>query len=93
MRTSVQAMVLITESDAEDRPARRDRRRSATARSPARSREMVDAMGRYAELGFDEFIVPDFNFGATSSNAARGTRADRRRDRPRPHHRLTGATG
>ena len=25
--------------------------------------QIVDAMGRYAELGFDEFIVPDANLG------------------------------
>jgi probable F420-dependent oxidoreductase len=30
--------------------------------SPA---QLVEEMGRYAELGFDEFIVPDFTLGAT----------------------------
>ena len=29
------------------------------------SAELVDTIGRYAELGFDEFIVPDFNLGST----------------------------
>lgn len=28
--------------------------------------ELVDAIGRYVELGFDEFIVPDFTLGATA---------------------------
>ncbi len=27
--------------------------------------ELVDQLGQYAELGFDEFIVPDFTLGAT----------------------------
>jgi len=25
--------------------------------------ELVDMIGEYAELGFDEFIVPEWNFG------------------------------
>jgi alkanesulfonate monooxygenase SsuD/methylene tetrahydromethanopterin reductase-like flavin-dependent oxidoreductase (luciferase family) len=25
---------------------------------------VADQLGRYAELGFDEFILPDWNFGA-----------------------------
>ena len=28
--------------------------------------ELVDQLGRYAELGFDEFIVPDFTLGGTA---------------------------
>ena len=28
--------------------------------------EIVDAMGRYAQMGFDQFIVPDFNLGASA---------------------------
>ena len=28
--------------------------------------ELVDQLGRYAELGFDEFIVPDFTHGRTA---------------------------
>ncbi len=28
--------------------------------------ELVDQLGRYAELGFDEFIVPDFTLGGTT---------------------------
>jgi probable F420-dependent oxidoreductase len=37
--------------------------------------ELVDQFGRYAEAGFDEFILPNWNFGATvterTDNAAR----------------------
>ena len=43
--------------------------------------QIVDAMGRYAELGFDEFIVPDANLGRDRVPASRAARADRRRDR------------
>ena len=28
--------------------------------------ELVDVIGRYAELGFDELIVPDFTLGGTA---------------------------
>ena len=55
--------------------------RSPTVRSPARSTQIVDAIGRYAELGFDEFIVPDFNLGLDTRATPGAARADRRRDR------------
>ena len=29
--------------------------------------QLVDQLGRYAELGFDEFIVPDFTLGGTAA--------------------------
>jgi probable F420-dependent oxidoreductase len=32
--------------------------------------QLVDQVGQYAELGFDEFIVPDWNLGADSSQRA-----------------------
>ena len=32
--------------------------------------QLVDEIGRYAELGFDEFIVPDFTLGATAQERA-----------------------
>ena len=35
--------------------------RAAIGGTPGR---LVDTLGRYAELGVDEFIVPDFTFGA-----------------------------
>ncbi len=28
--------------------------------------QLVDELGRYVELGFDEFIVPDFTLGGTA---------------------------
>jgi len=31
---------------------------------------VVDQLGQYAELGFDEFILPDWNLGADSSERA-----------------------
>ena len=31
------------------------------------SAQLVDEMGRYGELGVDEFIVPDFNHGGSES--------------------------
>ena len=56
LRRSVQAMIFLTD----DRATRRGA--GASVGSPG---QVVDAFGRYAELGFDEFIVPDFNLGAT----------------------------
>ena len=58
---SAQAMVFMS-----DDPARLERWRESAP--PERSlvgtpAELVDALGRYAELGFDEFIVPDFTLG------------------------------
>jgi probable F420-dependent oxidoreductase len=32
--------------------------------------QLVDEIGRYAELGFDEFIVPDFTLGASAQERA-----------------------
>jgi alkanesulfonate monooxygenase SsuD/methylene tetrahydromethanopterin reductase-like flavin-dependent oxidoreductase (luciferase family) len=61
MWTSVQAMVHRT-NDAEAARAIRDD--EAGWRSIAGSDdELVEALGRYAELGFDEFILPDWNLG------------------------------
>jgi probable F420-dependent oxidoreductase len=37
--------------------------------------ELVDLLGRYAELGFDEFIVPDFTLGATPEDRFANYRA------------------
>jgi probable F420-dependent oxidoreductase len=61
MHRSAQAMIFL--SDDEDRLARW--RESAP---PERSLvgtpgQLVDELGRYVELGFDEFIVPDFTLG------------------------------
>ena len=63
LATSVQALVFLTD-DAE----RADQIRTGPfgERSLAGSAsEVVEALGSYAELGFDEFIVPDFNLGRT----------------------------
>ena len=60
LRRSVQAMIFLTDDRA------RDEEHAPSGRSLVGSPgEVVDAFGRYAELGFDEFIVPDFNLGAT----------------------------
>jgi alkanesulfonate monooxygenase SsuD/methylene tetrahydromethanopterin reductase-like flavin-dependent oxidoreductase (luciferase family) len=29
--------------------------------------QLIDTIGAYAELGFDELIVPDFNLGRTAA--------------------------
>jgi alkanesulfonate monooxygenase SsuD/methylene tetrahydromethanopterin reductase-like flavin-dependent oxidoreductase (luciferase family) len=63
MWTSVQALVMLSDDqDAID----------AARATPFGSRmvagtaaELTDVLGRYRELGVDEFIVPDFNLGAT----------------------------
>ncbi len=60
---SVQALVIPT-----DDPAELDRIRSGdmAVRSIAGSdSELVNQLGRYAELGFDEFVVPDWFIGDT----------------------------
>ena len=61
MRTSVQALVVVTEdADVIERAGTGAFADRTLAGSAA---QIVDAMGRYAELGFDEFIVPDANLG------------------------------
>lgn len=58
-RTSAQALVAITADADATRAALTGPMGDRTiAGSPA---EVADQLGRYAELGFDEFIVPDFN--------------------------------
>ena len=61
MHTSAQALVFLTDDD---------QARQSALDGPMGDRtiagstdEIVDQLGRYAELGFDEFIVPDFNLG------------------------------
>ena len=36
--------------------------------------QLVDEFGRYAELGFDELIIPDFTLGGTRRGALREVR-------------------
>ncbi|MGH9132435.1 MAG: LLM class flavin-dependent oxidoreductase [Ilumatobacteraceae bacterium] len=61
MRRSVQAMVFLADDPAQ---VAKLREHAPEERSIVGTRaELVDAVGRYVELGFDEFIVPDWNFG------------------------------
>jgi probable F420-dependent oxidoreductase len=62
MHTSVQALIVISEST--DVLARAGAGAFADRTLAGSVAQIVDAIGRYAELGFDEFIVPNFNFGA-----------------------------
>src|SRR4029077_17231422 len=63
MRTSVQAMLFLTDSDEAIAKARSGPFAERTVAGPVN--EVVDSVGRYAEMGFDEFILPDWNLGAT----------------------------
>ena len=61
--TSVQSLVFVTDDDTKaEQILAGDFGTRSIAGSPDR---IVDDMGRYAEHGFDEFIVPDFNLGKT----------------------------
>jgi alkanesulfonate monooxygenase SsuD/methylene tetrahydromethanopterin reductase-like flavin-dependent oxidoreductase (luciferase family) len=63
MWTSVQALVMLSDDAAAVEGALAS---PFGARMVAGSAaQLVDGMGRYAQLGFDEFIVPDFNLGRT----------------------------
>jgi alkanesulfonate monooxygenase SsuD/methylene tetrahydromethanopterin reductase-like flavin-dependent oxidoreductase (luciferase family) len=63
MWTSVQALVMLSDDVAAVEGALAS---PFGARMIAGSAaQLIDQMGRYAELGFDEFIVPDFNLGKT----------------------------
>jgi probable F420-dependent oxidoreductase len=61
MRRSTQAMVFM--SDDEERLARFREQAPAERSIVGTPAQLVDALGRYVELGFDEFIVPDFTLG------------------------------
>jgi probable F420-dependent oxidoreductase len=60
VRTSVNAIVDL---DASTPPAGR-------AALFGSAQQLVDQFGQYAELGFDEFILPDWNLGADKSERA-----------------------
>lgn len=46
---------------------------ATAANSVAGSAErIIDAIGEYAELGFDEIIVPDFTLGSTEAERREG---------------------
>jgi probable F420-dependent oxidoreductase len=61
MRRSTQAMLFM--SDDEQRLARFREQAPAERSVVGTPAQLVDAVGRYVELGFDEFIVPDFTLG------------------------------
>ena len=70
MHASVQALVLITESEEKIERARTGPFGDRTLAGSVG--QIVDAMGRYAELGFAEFIVPDFNLGNSREQRREG---------------------
>ena len=70
LHTSVQALVLITESEEKIERARTGPFGDRTLAGSVG--QIVDAMGRYAELGFAEFIVPDFNLGSSRDQRREG---------------------
>ena len=64
VRRSAQALIFLTDSDAE-----RDRVRAVAPadRSLVGSAgELIDLLGQYVELGIDEFGIPDFTLGTNS---------------------------
>jgi len=63
MWTSVQALLLLTDDDDAADAARKS---AFGERMIAGSAEyIIDQIGTYIDAGFDEFIVPDFNLGAS----------------------------
>lgn len=63
MWTSVQSLVFLTDNDAAaDKILSGDLGPRSIAGTVDR---LIDDMGKYAEQGFDEFIVPDWNMGKT----------------------------
>lgn len=63
-RSSVQALVFLTDDEAKADEVRAAAMGTRSIAGPAS--RLVDELGRYAEAGFDEFIVPDFNLGRTA---------------------------
>jgi len=63
IRRSAQALVCITDSDAqrEELLAKNSADRSIVGNTA----EIVELIGQYAEAGLDEFALPDFNLGAS----------------------------
>ena len=72
-RTTAQALVVLTD-DAETRE--RALGGPMGERTVAGSAdELAEQLGRYAELGFDEFIVPDFTFRGSAAQRQEGLAA------------------
>jgi alkanesulfonate monooxygenase SsuD/methylene tetrahydromethanopterin reductase-like flavin-dependent oxidoreductase (luciferase family) len=63
MWTSVQALVFLTDDAATAKKVLAGPMGSRSIAGPAE--QIIDQISRYASDGFDEFIVPDFNLGAT----------------------------
>jgi alkanesulfonate monooxygenase SsuD/methylene tetrahydromethanopterin reductase-like flavin-dependent oxidoreductase (luciferase family) len=61
LHTSVQALVVIT--DSADVVARAGEGPFGDRTLAGSTAQIVDAIGRYGELGFDEFIIPNANLG------------------------------
>jgi alkanesulfonate monooxygenase SsuD/methylene tetrahydromethanopterin reductase-like flavin-dependent oxidoreductase (luciferase family) len=76
MWRSVQAMVLFADND--EHAAKLRERAPAERAIVGGASEIIDAIGEYAAMGFDEFIVPDFTFGRDA--AARRAGFERFRD-------------
>jgi hypothetical protein len=77
-----QALVFLTDDDADGRQdARRRPGRPHDRRHPGP--QLIDVLGEYVELGFDEFIVPDFTLSAARRAAYRGRPAFDPPDRSR----------
>ncbi len=59
----MQALLVVTDSSELIERTRNGPMAARAIAGPAS--EVVDTIGRYTELGFDEFIVPTFNHGST----------------------------
>jgi alkanesulfonate monooxygenase SsuD/methylene tetrahydromethanopterin reductase-like flavin-dependent oxidoreductase (luciferase family) len=70
MHTSVQAIVVITNDSESAERALGGPMGDRTIAGPVD--KIVDDLGRYAEMGFDEFIVLDRTFGATTAERLDG---------------------
>lgn len=64
IHTSVQALVFITEDEGVLKFAREGD--MATRSISGSVEELIDEIGGYADIGFDEVIIPDFTLGETS---------------------------
>jgi probable F420-dependent oxidoreductase len=70
MWTSVQALVFVTDDAAQTEQILAGPMGSRSIAGTAD--QLVEIVGEYAELGFDEFIVPDWNLGDTPAQRREG---------------------